>query len=196
MLKIHPLERVKEIFFTNKDKTKTRYAITNYGRLISFTDDIKKDGRELKGSRVKDYRVYTYKYREDGKILYQRYFFHKLVAENFLAKESNKQTYVLHLDYNIANNYVANLKWATREEMLAHWRKNPKVLKVLEENHETVRNGSKLTITQVMHLKKRLTDPNCNTRMKTLAKQFGISEMQLYRIKKGKSWSRVKIDEI
>ena len=194
MLKIHPLEQVKEVFFENKERTQLRYAITSYGRLISFTDKIREDGRELKGSRVKDYRIYTYKYKEDGKVFYKRYFYHKLVAENFLKKESDNQTYVLHLDYNISNNYVANLKWATREEMLAHWRKNPKVLKVLKENHETVRNGSKLTVTQVMYLKKRLMDTNSNTRMKTLAKQFGISEMQLYRIKKGDSWSRVKID--
>ena len=195
MVKIHPLEQVKEVFFINKDKTKARYVITNYGRLISFTNDMKKDGHELKGGRVKDYRIYTYKYKEDGKVFYKRYFYHKLVAENFLKKESDKQTYVLHLDYNLTNNHVVNLKWATREEMLKHWRKNPKVLKVLEDNHEKVRNGSKLTVTQVIHLKKRLADPHCNTRMKTLAKQFGISEMQLYRIKRGESWGRIKIDE-
>jgi hypothetical protein len=31
--------------------------------------------------------------------------------------------------------------------------------------------------------------------LKMLAKQFGISEMQLYRIKSGENWGHVKIDD-
>ena len=31
--------------------------------------------------------------------------------------------------------------------------------------------------------------------MRLIAKQFGISEMQLYRIKSGENWSHVKMEE-
>ena len=55
--------------------------------------------------------------------------------------------------------------------------------------------GQKLNSTQVMLLKKKIFDPNRKTRLKILAKQFGISEMQLYRIKSGENWSHIKIDD-
>jgi hypothetical protein len=40
-------------------------------------------------------------------------------------------------------------------------------------------------------IKKKLAEGK--TRMKILSKQFGISEMQLYRIKSGQNWAHVKI---
>jgi DNA-binding Xre family transcriptional regulator len=44
-----------------------------------------------------------------------------------------------------------------------------------------------------MHIKKILANPNRKTRMKIIARRFGISEMQLYRIKSGKNWGHVTI---
>jgi DNA-binding Xre family transcriptional regulator len=44
-----------------------------------------------------------------------------------------------------------------------------------------------------MHLKKLISDPNRKTRLKMLAKQFGISEMQVSRIKSGENWGHIKI---
>ena len=44
-------------------------------------------------------------------------------------------------------------------------------------------------------IKKKIFDPNRRTRMRLIAKQFGISEMQLYRIKSGENWGSVKIDD-
>jgi hypothetical protein len=38
-------------------------------------------------------------------------------------------------------------------------------------------------------------DPNRKTRLKLIAKQFGISEMQLYRIKSGENWGHIKVPE-
>ena len=54
-------------------------------------------------------------------------------------------------------------------------------------------DGNKLTTTQVMRIKKMIFDPNRKTRLKIIAKQFGISEMQLYRIKSGENWGHVQI---
>jgi len=46
-----------------------------------------------------------------------------------------------------------------------------------------------------MLIKKKLLDPNRKTRMKMLAHQFRISEMQLYRIKSGENWGHVMVEE-
>jgi hypothetical protein len=45
-----------------------------------------------------------------------------------------------------------------------------------------------------MRLKRKIFDPKRKSRLKIIAKQFGISEMQLYRIKSGENWGHVKIE--
>ena len=182
-----------------EDELKLRYAVSNFGRLVSFTDKIE-NGRIIKGSITDGYRIFRYRIRQGRKISYRHKFFHRLVAENFLTRTSDEQTFVLHLDYVLSNDHVGNLKWATKQEMLEHQRKNSKVLKarsvstkrLLEFNKK--REGYKLTTTKVIHIKKILANPKRRTRMKIIARRFGISEMQLYRIKTGKNWGHVKVD--
>jgi hypothetical protein len=184
------------------DELQLRYAISNFGRLVSFTRNIEY-GRILNGSITEGYRIFRYRIRLGRKTLYKHRFFHRLVAENFLEKTSEEQTYVLHLDHNLSNDVVSNLKWATKQEMLDHQRTNPRVLKarkisgkrIVKYNKNRGVVGHKLTSTQVLHIKKLLSNPNRKTRMKIIARRFGISEMQLYRIKTGKNWGHVKIDE-
>jgi len=182
-----------------EDELKFRYAISNFGRLVSFTKNIEY-GRILNGGITEGYRIFRYRINYGKIISYRHKFFCRLVAENFLEKTSDKQIYVLHLDHNLSNDLVSNLKWATKQEMLAHQRTNPKVLKsrkisakrLVEYNKK--RDGYKLTTTQVIHIKKLLANPNRKTRMKIIARRFGISEMQLYRIKTGENWGHVQID--
>lgn len=95
---------------------------------------------------------------------------------------------VIHLDYNKMNNKVENLKWATKREKELHQFKNPDYIA-----KNSVIKYSKLTETQAMRLKKKLLDPNRRTRLKILAKQFGVSEMQLHRIKTGENWGHLKV---
>jgi hypothetical protein len=44
----------------------------------------------------------------------------------------------------------------------------------------------------VRRLKKILNDPNRRTRLKIIAKRFGVTTMQLRRIKTGENWSHVE----
>jgi len=180
-------------------KLRLRYAISNLGRLISFTDNFE-DGRILKGSVTEGYRIFRFKVRKkNNKIVNKHKFYYKLVAEYFLEKSSKDQVHVLHLDHNLSNDVVSNLKWATKQEMMEHHRTSPKVIaakkistkRIVEYNQN--REGTKLTTTKVMLIKKLLANPNRKTRLKIIAKQFGISEMQLHRIKTGENWARVKI---
>jgi hypothetical protein len=205
-LKFYPTEIFKEISLgDDDDKLQLRYAISNFGRLISFTrwDDLTY-GRIIKGSKQDGYRIWRYQFVLDNKkVVYRHKFFYKLVAEYFLPKTSDAQVYVLHLNYKRADDHVNNLKWATRLEMLTHSRKSPHVIlakKKLQRRLVDLRvkrqregNGNKLTSTQVMHLKKRLHDPNRKTRLKMLAKRFGVTTMTLQRIKTGENWGHIKV---
>lgn len=192
LIRVYANEEFKEIQI--EDTLKLRYAVSNKGRLISFLDNIK-FGRELKGSITDGYRIFRYKIFTDGKIKSKHFFISKLVAEYFIPKTSEAQTYVLHLDRKRDNDDYRNLKWATKEEMLEHSRNSPYVKqakkKLLEHNLNA--NGRKLTVTKVMLIKKLLAKPEQRTRLKMIAKQFGVSEMQIRRIKSGENWSHVKI---
>jgi hypothetical protein len=187
MLRLLASETFREIPITAP--LKMRYAVSNYGRLISYTDNFS-DGRELKGGLSDGYRTFVYKYKtEDGKKKNKYLFLYKLVAEYFIPKDSENQTNVLHLDYKRDHDKVSNLKWATREEMLEHSKKSPHVIEA--RKNKLRGDGRKLTSTQVMRLKKQLLDPERKTRLKILAKQFGVSEMQLQRIKTGENWGHI-----
>lgn len=191
-IRIYPNEEFKEIIV--EDKLRLRYAVSNKGRLMSFVDDMK-FGRLLKGGLSDGYRMFRYSLTVDGKTKTKHQFISKLVAEFFIPKSNEEQTYVLHLDRVRDNDYYRNLKWATRQEMIEHSRNSPFVkqakLDLIEHNLKA--DGRKLTVTKVMLIKKLLAKPNQTTRLKMIAKQFGVSEMQISRIKSGENWSQVKI---
>jgi hypothetical protein len=48
-------------------------------------------------------------------------------------------------------------------------------------------------VTKVMRIKKMLQNPNRKTRIKMIAKQFGVSEMQIFRIKSGENWGHIVV---
>lgn len=193
MIRIFPNEEFKE--FDPGYKSKFHYAISNYGRLVSYMEKFE-DGHLIKGGMNQGYKTFCYKFTRDNKPVYRYLYFHNLVAENFIEKTSADQTYVLCLDRNRGNLYVDNLKWATRQEMLEHRRKYPHVIEARKKLDELnrQRDGHKLSSTTVKLIKKKLLDPNRKTRMKIIAKQFGVSEMTLTRIKSGENWGHITID--
>jgi hypothetical protein len=192
-VQLFPNEEFREI---NLDEynLKLRYAISNKGRLLSFEENME-DGRILKGSLTDGYRLFKFKMYIDGKVLNKHLFYYKLVAEHFLRKENENQVFVLHLDRVRDNDDVRNLRWATREEMMEHSKNSPFVKQarknLLEFNIK--RDGRKLTSTEVIRIKKTLARPDQPTRLKMIAKQFGVSEMQIRRIKSGENWGHIKI---
>ena len=152
------------------------------------------DGKLLKGTDIKGYKAYRYLTMRNGKEYRHLLFLHKLVAEYFVPRNSPDEVWVLHLDHNKANNHESNLKWFTYEGKVMHHKNNPGLLisreKLIARNRSL--QHAKLTETQVQHIKKIIFNPNRKTRMKMIAKRFGISEMQLYRIKSGENWGHVK----
>jgi hypothetical protein len=193
MIRIFPNEAWKE--FEVEFKAQKRYAISSYGRLVKFSEKIE-DGELLKGTLKGKYKIFSYNIKKDNKEYHKFKYLRKLVAENFLPKKSEEQAYVLYLDYNKNNNFVANLKWATRKEMLEHRRKNPLIIEGIIKfaPGPGKKDSYKLNSAKVKIIKRKLLDPNRKTRMKILAKQYGVSEMQLYRIKSGENWGQVTVD--
>lgn len=161
-----------------------RYQVSNYGRLRSY-QGADPNGMLIKGSVIQGYR--SLNIRSDGRT-FNRYV-HKLVAEHFVKRAQADQTYVIHLDYDKQNNHYQNLRWLTKDEMIAHNRNNPAL-----KNRPAVRSARhyKLTETKVKIIKKLLrSDKN---RLKMIAKQFGITHTQLNRIRSGENWKHVTID--
>jgi len=183
-------EEWKEVNF-EKGALRKRYAVSNYGRVVSFCADDMHDAKFVKGGTLKGYK--TLPLRPFGRST--TYYVHKLVAEAFLEKQSSDRIYVIHLDYNKNNNFVDNLCWANKKEMFDHQQGNPSVIKGRKKMKLNPScEGAKLTDTQVMLLKKRISDPGRKTRLKIIARQFGISEIQLHRIKRGENWGYVEIE--
>jgi hypothetical protein len=193
MIRFYPNEQFKEIAVPST--LKMRYAISNAGRLLSFTENFQ-DGRILNPGKVDGYKVFNYKIRkEDGKYSYKHLYYFRLVAEYFIPKPSEAHTYVLHLDFSRDNDTLNNLRWATREEQLVHYRKSPRVIQAKKDliEHNIKSDGRKLDSTKVIRIKKMLTNPNRTTRIKMIAKLFGVSEMQIHRIQRGENWGHIKI---
>ena len=169
-----------------------RYKISNLGRIKSFDKSLN-DERLLKGAKCDGYPYLVLKGKKDGESLRKSISIHLLIGILFMSKENEDKKHVIHLDYNRTNNVITNLQWATYDEMIAHGKKSPHVIEAKKNLIEFNRNndGRKLTVNAVKRLKKKLLDPNRKTRYKILAKQFGVSEMQLHRIKTGENWGHI-----
>ncbi len=186
MVRSYLPEEWKKVEFDESISENEVYEVSTHGRIKSFKID-KENGIILKQSSFGGYKRIPLIQKSKRKTA--RYT-HKLVAEAFIKKTSEDQQYVIHLDYNKQNNNVWNLRWATKEEVEEHQKKNPNYQRPVEKIRY-----SKLTPGRAKMIKRIVTDPNRKTRMKILAKRFGVSTQQLYRIKWGENWGHIKLDK-
>ncbi len=174
-------EEWKIIEFDDKISKAEKFKISNHGRIINCKGEKEK---LVNPTYINGYQNLPLK-QEVNKKSTSRYV-HKLMAEHFLEKKEGDQ-YVIHVNYDKKDNRLENLKWATKKEKEEHQFSNPEYKEASKR-----RRYSKLTEGRVRLIKKKINDPNRKTRMKMIAKQFGISEMQLYRIKSGENWGSVE----
>jgi hypothetical protein len=160
------------------------FKISNYGRVLRLKYD--PEGELMKLSKVGGYKMFTVK-KLNGKS--EIVYVHRAVAELFLENPLEKP-FVIHHDYDKENNHVKNLAYATQKELSEHHLGNPKVIASKMEALKKPKY-SKLNAGRVRLIKRKIFDPNRKTRMRLIAKQFGISEMQLYRIKSGENWGHI-----
>lgn len=180
--------------FEDFDNEREEMQVSNYGRIKKRKLD-EESFVLVKQTLVNKFYTFTYpsktKINKYGKKSRKSLYVHKVVANAFLEKEEGKK-FVIHKNHDLVDNQVVNLKYVNQKELTFHQKTNPKRIKA---DKEKLKNASyyKLTETEVIRLKKKLNKPNQRTRMKMIAKEFGISTMQLYRIKTGENWGHVKV---
>ncbi|MEO7535046.1 MAG: hypothetical protein ABIU30_14410 [Ferruginibacter sp.] len=165
---------------------KYRYALSNHGRLLKFKKEIK-DGSLLRLSRQQGFPIW----RKKMNGAYYAALLHRLVAQLFLPKPGTHQKFIIHLDYDKENNHVKNLKWASQQQVTAHAKNNPAVIKAKKIMRQNIGRGgnTKLTEAGVRAIKKSLANGKT---LKNLAVKYKVSDMQIYRIKTGANWSHIK----
>jgi hypothetical protein len=180
-------ERWKEADFPNSLQKK--YAISNKGRLASFTTNLFKDGNLLKGSLQQGYKIMRYSVTTRKKKRYEFTFFHTLVAIHFCKQKSPVHNKVIFKDYNRKNLDAANLKWVTVNEQYLHSTESPAYIKASKRMREPIK-GPSLDIEKVRKIKLALQKGKS---LKELGLKYKVSDMQIHRIKTGENWGHVKI---
>lgn len=169
-----------------EDNWKEDYKIglSNYGRVRSYAAN--PEGNIIQGGNINGYKTINVKL-ENGKR--RNFYLHKLIGKAFLDGDE-EATSVIHKNHDKTDNRLTNLKWANHQERYQHQKTSPLDI---ERRSSGKRHYTKLSYAQAKILKKKLLDPNRRTRLKVLAKQFGVSEMQLHRIKTGENWGDLEV---
>ena len=147
-----------------------------------------------KNSLIKKRSAYI-KITDKKRTINHHFLIHRAVAELFIKKEKDNQKLVIHKDFNKNNNHVDNLAWATEEETFDRYANNPYyAIKRFEEKLTGKKTPkvafSKLKENEVLYIKSKLADGK--TTLRKLANQFGVSDMQIHRIKTGENCSHIK----
>lgn len=164
------------------------YMISNHGR-FGVMNAGKVEVRIFKPTAGN----YRYNTRQKGKN--KAIFLSKEVAKAFLTKPSPKYKFIIHKDHNYLNDHVSNLRWATQDEHRAHTTQSPNSIKAREKRAIVKSTHSKVLNEKIVkQLKEMIWDPKRKLSFKKLAEKFGVSEMQIYRIKSGEFWYHVKVE--
>ncbi len=187
MIKKIPGEIWKQMQFPGSKSRRKKYAISNHGRSASFISSLMEDGTLLNGSLTSGYRTLNLHLEKSNGTIY----IHREVAKLFCNKKSPKHKFVIHLNHKKSDNSAKNLKWSTAEEVAAHQQKSP--LKIAYKKEQASKGvGLKLTITQVKAIKELIKNPKRKLTYKQMAEKYKVSEMTIFRIKRGENWGNVK----
>jgi hypothetical protein len=192
MIKKTDGEKWRQVVFDNWETMQRKYAVSNMGRIASYTKNVDKDGEQLKGSEIEGYKVL--RLRVNG--IYMAFLFHRMVANAFCKKPSAAHTLVIHKNFNKQDNTADNIAWATKEMVADHNKKSPAVIayrKKMKDAVPHVKKGLKLSIADVKQIKKTLQSEKRKLTYKQIAEKFGVSEMAITRIKRGENWGHVSV---
>ena len=165
--------------------TKTKYEVSNLGRVRSYFIDKEKPAI-IKGVLQQGYVFLDYFNTAEKRRL--KVPFHLLVADHFLKKSSASHKHVIHLDFKKGNNVAKNLKWVTEAEMYEHNNSNTAAIAAREKIHAGRTKGAKLTLVEVERIRRLLSDPLKKTTKTRIAAMYGVTPMTIYRIQSGEIW--------
>lgn len=176
----------KPLNFSGWRHLRNRYAVSSFGRIASYKQNVLEDGKLLSGSLTTGYRTLNLHRPGNKGTLY----IHRELAKLFLPKSSPQHKYVIHRNHNKLDNQIKNLRWATLEQMITHQQGSPAKI-AYKEKQANKTEGLKLTAADVKKIKKILNSKNRSITIRQLAKNYGVSEMTMYRIKSGENWGRI-----
>jgi len=176
----------RPLYFSGWKQLRNRYAVSNFGRIASYKQNVLEDGKLLSGSLTTGYRTLNLHRPTNKGTLY----IHREMASLFLKKPSAAHKYVIHRNHHKLDNNIKNLKWSTRQQMIGHQQGSPAKI-AYKEKQANKTEGLKLTATQVKKIKTVLASKNRNITIRKLAANYGVSEMTMYRIKSGENWARI-----
>ncbi len=161
---------------------RNKFLVSNYGEVKSLYFDPPKP---LKHYKNMGYRAIPTR-KVDGKntLIYV----HKIVGELYVPNPDNLPK-LIFVDHNKGNPDAYNLKWVDNEEFKGHMAKTHKSAYTYNQDFTP---NNKLTRTQVAVIKKMMLDPKRKTRVKLIARQFGVSIGTIFSIKRGASWKDVQ----
>ena len=186
MIKKLKSEEWSSLLFKGHKQLRNLYALSSQGRAASFKEGVYEDGKILKGSLTSGYPTLNIHIGSTNRTL----FIHREVAKLFSQKSSPKEKFVIHVNHDKTDNRIKNLKWATQKEVIEHQQESPQKI-AYKEQQQSRSTGLKLNATQVRSIKKTLENPRRRMTHKMIAEKYNVSEMTIYRIKSGESWSRV-----
>lgn len=176
--------QIKELRKADAVTKRKRSYVSNLNTLVEKRD-------KLVARRKKNTSKYARKSYQQVVVL-----IHKAVASLFLPPPKKNQKFVIHKDWSKTNNHVDNLQWASQAEVSKHQFSNPKIeLEKFKDQLAGIKRKpntkmGKLKENDVLFIKRKLKKGD--TTLKTLAKRFGVSDMQIHRIKTGENWGHVK----
>lgn len=131
-------EKWKKIDFESPLK---KYAVSNLGRMASYTDALYKDGEEILLNKSERGYRFLPKLAADknGKRATKSFKVHRLIATAFVKNTSKLRDVVTHINHNVYDNKATNLKWVTRLELSAHT-KTKKTNKTVVSKKESTKN--------------------------------------------------------
>jgi hypothetical protein len=178
----------KAIEFKSK-KPSVRYAVSNHGRFGVMND---RGGVEVRSFRPQN-NGHRYNYKIDGKS--HSLFVHKEVAKAFVKKPSARHSLIIRKDHNYNNASAENLQWVTRSEHRAHVSNSPLAIRSRKKRAITESPTAKVFDAKTVREVKRLIwDPKRKLTYKQIARKYGVSEMQIYRMKSGELWYHIRVE--
>lgn len=151
------------------------YYISNVGR-------VRKGNKFLKLSPNKNRRGYCYANLETSSKR-KNSLVHQLVARHFIPNPENKRC-VNHINFDVSDNQVSNLEWATHQENMNH----SKVHGRMASPHGEKGGNSKLTLEVVRAIRKE-REENGTTYI-ALATKYNTNYSNVAHIMRGSRWGK------
>jgi hypothetical protein len=184
----HTKEVWKRVQFHGK-KPSVGYAVSNHGRFGVMDKNGKVEVRTFKPQKS-GYR-YNYKINGASKAL----FVYKEVAKAFVKKPSPRHSLVIRKDHDYRNDKAGNLQWVTPAEHRKHVTLSPNAIQARKKRAITFSATAKVFNEKTAReAKKMIWDPKRKLTYKQIAEKFGVSEMQIYRLKSGELWFHVRVE--